>query len=201
MRASARSRSIASAGVLRRSVAEPLARVSRDLLRTRELAREALDEIEHGAVLDQRLDLERARSPTSLRDRGGLLEIDERVAHALQPIARAARGRAARARGRPRRARQVAQRARPRLIGVERALLVEARARRASRTRAAAVARVAGRLGMARDALGDRRRCRAHARQCVERRAMEREPLVLVRRRVDAFLDERLAERCSRPRS
>ena len=43
-----------------------------------------------------------SRSPSSLRDRGRLLEIDERVAHALQPIARAARDRAARARDRRR---------------------------------------------------------------------------------------------------
>ena len=57
-------------GIRRRRIAEPHPRARRDLLRSARSRRDALDEVEHGAVLDQRLDLELADRRSRSRDRG-----------------------------------------------------------------------------------------------------------------------------------
>src|SRR5690606_21764218 len=84
-------------------------------------------------------------------------------------------------------------RTRPRLIRVEQAMLFE-RVRAEAGERCGGGALVTDRFRMARDPrCDDRGLCRAPPVR--ERRAMQGEALVLVRRRVHAFLDERLAKR------
>src|SRR5262249_6486994 len=87
---------------------------------------------------------------------------------------------------------EVAQRARPRLIRVEEAVRVErACAERRERTRC--ISACTDGLGVTRDVLGGAR-ARGNREPMIERGAMQDTALLLVGRRVDAFLDEALAE-------
>jgi hypothetical protein len=124
-------------------------------------------------------------------DRSRFFEIDERVVHALQAIARlSSTDQSERSLGAT--LFVVAKRARPRGIRIEEALLAERL--RAKRRECLRSDRVLVRcLGVTCDPIGDDRRLDCTA-PLIEGGAMQREPLFLVRRRVDAFFDERLAE-------